>query len=925
MTSRGPAVRRLLRSIRNLCSSVRRNTPTPLRNALAGASDWLADLRQESSAPAQRRKSSLRLNDGFGQLETLECRIALTTEGTEIVVNSPLAGDQHDSSTAIAGNGSFVVVWEGPLDGSTAIFARRFNPTGDALAAQFVVADPTGGTAAFTDPKVAADLQGNFVVTYVRTDGGDDSVLAQRYDPDGLLVGSEFEVDTSAGAANDNNPNIGMALNGAFVIAWERIVGGDADIYARLYPAGGGAPGAPFQVDAGVAATQQTNPATAIDDSGNFIVAWQADDADPGNVTNIYKREFGTAPDATQQIVSASAVQNQVTPAVAIDDNLTYVVAWSQNSEIHYQQYLIGDFIFVADKLANPLGTGAETAPHISATSALFGQVPIFVATWLDFDGANYRIQALVVSSFGTPLAGPFTISTSLPGVKQNDSVSMAADGRFVASWTSNQKGDNDIIASRFSVPFIVNAFGAGLAIPLGSGSSIVDGATPANASTPRNFFRVTAGADGIMRVRLNSPEQLSLNITDQLFQPFVSQQGTNAASVNFRSEYTMPVVAGEDYYLAVFYNPTVGFDLQIDTTAVPTPARPRVNPSVSSPSPNTDFLTRHVRPDILVEVNLADFFAAGIPLLTPAQARELVPSTSGVAVAVYITDLRTGIVQTHYAVPASNPAGKFFKFTPTSNLADGTYSIAAAVEVIDEKPVKARGIGDLSEKTVLTVADIDPVLYVRQLYRTILQREAGGGEEQGHVNAIRSGSETYRSIEMEIWNSQEHRAMQVRDAYRSFLGRDADAGGLDIYRNALTGVRAAGSDQLAGAALSEEMLAQILLASTEYLGRFGGDQSAFVRDLYRTVLRRESDAGGQAGWEAQLNGVLNQQQVIAKFLGSVEYNNLAVDDYYRQHLGRGADTVGRNIYRSKLVDGTLSQRVLALELLSSEELYGRF
>jgi hypothetical protein len=272
--------------------------------------------------------------------------------------------------------------------------------------------------------------------------------------------------------------------------------------------------------------------------------------------------------------------------------------------------------------------------------------------------------------------------------------------------------------------------------------------------------------------------------------------------------------------------------------------------------------------------------------------------------------------------VSASPTPSKFFKFTPTADFADGTYSIVAAVEVIDEKQVKARGIASLSEKTVLTVADIDPLLYGRQLYRTVLQREAVGSEEQVHVNAIFAGTETYRSIETEIWNSEEHRNLQINALYQQVFGRDADAGGLANYRAMLTGVR--NGDQLTGAALTEEELTQILLTSTEYLGRFA-DNAAFVQGLYRTVLRRDSDPTGQAGWEGQLAGPLTKAQVVQEFLNSVEFNNLVVDDYYHQFLGRQSDSVGRTIYSTFLIDDSLNQRRLALELLDSEEIFARF
>jgi hypothetical protein len=323
----------------------------------------------------------------------------------------------------------------------------------------------------------------------------------------------------------------------------------------------------------------------------------------------------------------------------------------------------------------------------------------------------------------------------------------------------------------------------------------------------------------------------------------------------------------------------------------------------------------------VLVELDLDNFIAANTPLLTSAEAMSDEPVNSGVAVAVYITNLRTGVVTKHYADAVSTPE-RLFKYTPTEDFANGGYSITAAVEIIDRKATPARGIAGLSEKTTLTVADIDDYQYVRQLYRAILRREATGGEELSYVQALRAGTMNYRSVETSIWNSAEHRKIQVNDLFRGLLGRDADPQGLETYWPMLQGTR--NGEQIVNAMLTEEQLALTLLNSAEYRNRFGNNVD-FVRGLYQSVLGRNADAPGEAAWVGQLNaGTLSKDQVVQYFLASEEFNHRVIDTYYRQLLGRRSDRIGREVYSTQLTATTLSFRTLALELLSSEELYSR-
>ena len=103
---------------------------------------------------------------------------------------------------------------------------------GDPIAATFQVNDFETGDQ--LHPRVSADDVGNFVVTwqtnhvYTTT----TSVFAQRFDADGIEIGSEFRVDGFMGA-NMENPSVAMNADGAFVIVFEAEGGFTERLYTR--------------------------------------------------------------------------------------------------------------------------------------------------------------------------------------------------------------------------------------------------------------------------------------------------------------------------------------------------------------------------------------------------------------------------------------------------------------------------------------------------------------------------------------------------------------------------------------------------------------------------------------------------------------------------------------------------------------------
>ena len=171
---------------------------------------------------------------------------------------------------------------------SAPLFAAPGNTVGD----EFLVNTTTSG--AQSEPSVAMDADGDFVITWhsQNQDGDSWGIYAQRYQADGLAVGSEFLVNTEI-TSHQAYPDVAMDADGDFVITWhsQNQDGSGYGIYAQRYQADGLAVGAEFLVNTETASVQRFS-SVAMDADGDFVITWESNDQD-GSLYGIY--EIGRA------------------------------------------------------------------------------------------------------------------------------------------------------------------------------------------------------------------------------------------------------------------------------------------------------------------------------------------------------------------------------------------------------------------------------------------------------------------------------------------------------------------------------------------------------------------------------------------------------------------------------------------------------
>ena len=251
----------------------------------------------------------------------------------EILVNQVTGGDQGRASVAMDADGDFVVAWDSRFqdgDGS-GIHARRFTAAGAPLGDEFPVNTVTAGWQMF--PSVAADGAGGFAVCWQTTPalGAATRLSARRFDPAGEPLGDEFVVAD----VPDFDPPARLAMNraGEFAVTWGTLSlppGGErrGDVYARRYDPGGAPRGEPFLVNS-TRTGPQYDPSAALDADGDLVVAWFDEAA-----SDVRARRFDAAgvPEGGDFVVNTFTGTVAAVPSVAAEAGGDFVVAWHGNA-----------------------------------------------------------------------------------------------------------------------------------------------------------------------------------------------------------------------------------------------------------------------------------------------------------------------------------------------------------------------------------------------------------------------------------------------------------------------------------------------------------------------------------------------------------------------------------------------------------------
>ena len=196
---------------------------------------------------------------------------------------------------------------------------------------------------------------------------------------------------------------------------------------------------------------------------------------------------------------------------------------------------------------------------------------------------------------------------------------------------------------------------------------------------------------------------------------------------------------------------------------------------------------------------------------------------------------------------------------------------------------------------------------YVSALYWDILNRAADQSGLDAYNYQLHHGA-SQEQVANSIWNSVEHRGIEVDGFYKTLLHRNADPVGRQYY-----------IDQLRSG-VSEESVMLTIATSGEYIQRNPLGE-AYINALYHDVLGRDADAEGLASWLDQLKAAdqvysstdtyhKDQVGVAWNFIHSHERHTQIIFGHYDKNLLRDPDPDGEADWVNKLDQGAREDAV---------------
>jgi hypothetical protein len=255
-----------------------------------------------------------------------------------------------------------------------------------------------------------------------------------------------------------------------------------------------------------------------------------------------------------------------------------------------------------------------------------------------------------------------------------------------------------------------------------------------------------------------------------------------------------------------------------------------------------------------------------------------------------------------------------------TTAAPDGSLSGPKVFAVTLSNPSSGDTVNVLADVSAVTIKDTNGTQnarYINDVFFELLNRPADPGAIQffgGLLNGGASKGSVLSAIESSVFNGHnEYFDNTVNRLFQSYLGRNADAGGLAAFSGQLT----------AGATI--QLVQSEIMGSDEYFQISGSTNVGFISQAYRDLLNRNPDAGGLTFYLNMLSTpstATERQAVIANLLGQVEQIHDVLNLYYANYLNRLSDPAGFNFYTLQLQNGVSYQQTVNEFLGSTDEYF---
>lgn len=279
----------------------------------------------------------------------------------------------------------------------------------------------------------------NRVVVFNGHGAGDPSgIYANVLASDGSDIRETFLVNTAT-AGEQHSASVASGADGDFVVVWAGRGAEDREgIFFQRFDAMGVAQGTTTLVN-DVTGGRQNSPAIAMNSDGSFAVAWSG--VGIGDAGGVYVRRFdadGTAV-AAQQLVNTTTADQQKDPAIAFDSTGNMVVAWTGatgagHTDVFGQRFNADGTMLGAEFTWNTTTEDCQEDIVLAATPD--GGI---VAAWESRaqDGDNWGVVARMLDADGTTMGDEIALNDAVAGIQIDVSLAVAEDGQWLAAWST--------------------------------------------------------------------------------------------------------------------------------------------------------------------------------------------------------------------------------------------------------------------------------------------------------------------------------------------------------------------------------------------------------------------------------------------------------------------------------------------------------
>ena len=189
---------------------------------------------------------------------------------------------------------------------------------------------------------------------------------------------------------------------------------------------------------------------------GRFIVSWTATiDTQDGSGSAIKAQLFSSDGEkiGVEFLVNFATLNSQSQPAVTALSGGGFVISWSTSdptqdgsgNAVKAQVYDASGAAVAGEFLVNTQASGTQSSPELTALSS-----GGFVATWTSNASGDEDIKAQIFSATGATVGTEFRVNNTTTGAQSASDVTTLSNGNFIVTWSDSANG-GDIRARLFS------------------------------------------------------------------------------------------------------------------------------------------------------------------------------------------------------------------------------------------------------------------------------------------------------------------------------------------------------------------------------------------------------------------------------------------------------------------------------------------